>query len=528
MRALWAALLSLSILLPPLAIPTAASASNDRTLFLYHTHTKKSGHFTFKRDGRYDERVLRELNTFLADWRTGQPTKIDPALFDLLWMVYQKVGASQPISIVSSYRSPATNAMLRKKSSGVAENSQHMKGKAMDFYIPGVSLTKLRETAMYYQVGGVGYYPTSGSPFVHLDTGSVRAWPRMTRAQLKKVFPDGRTLHLPTDGKPLSAEGRRYAEAQWQKCHMVPCNGQTFTPTVPATSEPDVMLAVLEAPVPAVRRAPLVEASFDLLEGMDVAELEPARRIVETISVAGPTAPVPLQKSRALAVATATIPPIDTGETAVAALANLGAPVPAARRAGESEPLMVTAYVPAIEPDPGAQLALKMIIERELTGSITPPMPAPKPVNLETAPVQVASLGAGFRVSEPAQGSPLDAFGAMLEATWNVVSGTGRPPVLANALQARVAADPNPAFETRDIELFAPDLEHVADTMVQQVPMSNRFFDELYEPEGWLDKTTELGPLVTRMGVDPVGAVPVYDRFTIETPLLVASLERAD
>ncbi len=78
----------------------------------------------------------------------------------------------------------------------------------MDIFIPGVNLTKLRATAMRHQVGGVGYYPTSGSPFVHVDTGSVRAWPRMTRAQLKKVFPDGRTLHLPTDGKPLSDDGR--------------------------------------------------------------------------------------------------------------------------------------------------------------------------------------------------------------------------------------------------------------------------------------------------------------------------------
>src|SRR5690606_9461458 len=73
----------------------------------------------------------------------------------------------------------------------------------------------------------VGYYPTSGSPFVHLDVGSVRAWPRMTRAQLKELFPDGRTMHLPTDGKPLSQEGYQLALAEWKQCHAYPCNGSS-------------------------------------------------------------------------------------------------------------------------------------------------------------------------------------------------------------------------------------------------------------------------------------------------------------
>ena len=197
--------LGLTMFVAQAAIPmSATAASNDRTLWLHHTHTGKTGKFTFKKNGKYDAAVLRELNVFLADWRTGTSTKMDPALFDILWEVYQDVGAKQPYNIVSSYREPKTNAMLRAKSSGVAENSQHMKGTAMDVFIPGVKLSTLRASAMKHQVGGVGYYPTSGSPFVHMDTGSVRAWPRMTRAQLKQVFPDGRTMHLPVDGTPLS------------------------------------------------------------------------------------------------------------------------------------------------------------------------------------------------------------------------------------------------------------------------------------------------------------------------------------
>lgn len=130
---------------------------------------------------------------------------MDPRLVDLVWEVYDRSGAKDYIHIVSAYRSPATNNMLRNRSrvTGVAKNSQHMLGKAMDFYIPGVRLATLRALAMQMQIGGVGFYPTSGSPFVHLDLGSVRAWPRMSRQELVSIFPNGNTMHLSADGRPL-------------------------------------------------------------------------------------------------------------------------------------------------------------------------------------------------------------------------------------------------------------------------------------------------------------------------------------
>jgi hypothetical protein len=141
----------------------------------------------------------------MRDWRKNEAVEMDRQEIDLLWEVYQEVGAKEAIQIVCGYRSSGTNEMLRgrSKSSGVARHSQHTLGKAIDFYIPGVPLEKLRETAMRLQGGGVGYYPTSGSPFVHLDVGNVRAWPRMSREQLAKLFPDGRTVHLPSSGAPL-------------------------------------------------------------------------------------------------------------------------------------------------------------------------------------------------------------------------------------------------------------------------------------------------------------------------------------
>ena len=193
-----------------------ATAENEtRTLSFHHTHSDEDLTVTFKRDGRYDEAALKQLNHYLRDWRTQDETVMDRHLFDILWEVYRDVDGKQPIQIVSSYRSPDTNAMLRRRSSGVARYSQHMLGHAMDLYIPGVPLEQIRFAGLRLQRGGVGFYPTSGSPFVHLDTGSIRHWPRMTHDQLAKVFPDGRTVHVPTDGVPL--KGYELAQADIEK-----------------------------------------------------------------------------------------------------------------------------------------------------------------------------------------------------------------------------------------------------------------------------------------------------------------------
>lgn len=181
----------------------APAEAETRTLKLKFIHTGEKAEITFKRNGRYDQDGLRKLNQFLRDWRRNEPTKMDPRLFDTVWEAYRATGARDYIHVVSAYRSPATNSMLRSRSKGVAKKSQHMLGKAMDFYIPGVPLKKLRDTGLKIQAGGVGYYPRSGSPFVHFDVGNVRHWPRMSRAELVAVFPNGKTLHVPSDGKPL-------------------------------------------------------------------------------------------------------------------------------------------------------------------------------------------------------------------------------------------------------------------------------------------------------------------------------------
>ena len=186
---------------------------------MHHTHRGDDITVTFKRNGRYDEDGLKKLNHFLRDWRTDDATKMDPQLFDAVWEVQREFGIDKPVHIISSYRSPRTNEMLRKRSNGVARHSLHMQGKAMDFFIPGVPLDKVREAGLRLQRGGVGFYPTSGSPFVHMDVGSVRHWPRMTRDQFARVFP-GRPHRASADrrqaARRLCAGAGRYRKARRQ------------------------------------------------------------------------------------------------------------------------------------------------------------------------------------------------------------------------------------------------------------------------------------------------------------------------
>jgi uncharacterized protein YcbK (DUF882 family) len=172
-------------------LQNAVAQGETRTISLHHIHTDEELTVTYKVNGRYDEEALRKINNLMRDWRESKSIAIDPHLVDLLWEVHREVGAKEAVWIVCGYRSPETNSMLRKRSSGVAQHSQHMLGRAIDFYIPGVPLEQLREAGLRAQRGGVGFYPTSGAPFVHMDTGSVRHWPRMPEAQLASVMAKG-------------------------------------------------------------------------------------------------------------------------------------------------------------------------------------------------------------------------------------------------------------------------------------------------------------------------------------------------
>jgi uncharacterized protein YcbK (DUF882 family) len=226
---------ALALTLSTTNLQSVVANGDTRTLSFFHTHSKESITVTFKANGRYDEAGLAKLNHFLRDWRNHRETKMNPHLFDILWEVQRDTGGKAPIQIISAYRSPETNEMLRSRSSGVAKHSQHTQGNAIDFRIPDVALADLRAAGLRLQRGGVGFYP--GSDFVHMDTGSIRHWPRMTRDQLARVFPDGKTIHVPTDGVPL--KNFQVAAAEIQRRGQFGESPRAQTQVASATAAPD-------------------------------------------------------------------------------------------------------------------------------------------------------------------------------------------------------------------------------------------------------------------------------------------------
>ena len=189
----------------------------DRELSLYNIHTKERLKIVYKRRGKFVPDALKRLNRFARDWRRSSSTKMDKRLFDLLWELHSELGSKEPIHLISGYRSPKTNAMLRKKRGGQARRSRHMLGMAMDVHFPDVPVKRLRYSALVRQIGGVGYYPTSAIPFIHVDTGRVRHWPRMPRYELALLFPNGKTKHRPSSGGPITPRDARIARTKYAK-----------------------------------------------------------------------------------------------------------------------------------------------------------------------------------------------------------------------------------------------------------------------------------------------------------------------
>jgi uncharacterized protein YcbK (DUF882 family) len=170
------------------------AGGETRTLSFYHTHTKESMTVTYMRNGRYVPSEMKKVNHFLRDWRRNEVITIDPKTLDLVWELHADLGSKRPVHIVSGYRSPRTNAFLRKIGRKVAKKSQHMKGKAIDFYFPDVTTLKIRNSALVRKVGGVGYYRSSGGPsgFLHVDSGNVRHWgPAISKSQMASIVREG-------------------------------------------------------------------------------------------------------------------------------------------------------------------------------------------------------------------------------------------------------------------------------------------------------------------------------------------------
>lgn len=170
--------LAASMLMLPMvgtdAIAGMRAGERERALGFYNLHTGERVETVYWAEGRYVHDSLRDINRVLRDHRTNDVARINTELLDLLHRLHQRMGTRQSFHVISGYRSPKTNAMLRRRSRGVAQRSLHMLGMAIDLRLPGRELGTLRRAAADLRAGGVGYYPSSN--FIHVDVGRVRYW----------------------------------------------------------------------------------------------------------------------------------------------------------------------------------------------------------------------------------------------------------------------------------------------------------------------------------------------------------------
>lgn len=168
-----AAFLSVGSVTPALALPSGG----EYRISLKNAHTDETFVGTYRVGNKYLPQAFERINYVLRDFRANEVFPIDPRAIDIIAMVHKMSGAKVPYSVLSGYRNPKTNAMLREgggSRTGVAKHSLHMSGQAIDVRMENFSTARLRDLAKQLHAGGVGYYPRSG--FVHMDSGTVRAW----------------------------------------------------------------------------------------------------------------------------------------------------------------------------------------------------------------------------------------------------------------------------------------------------------------------------------------------------------------
>lgn len=416
-----------------------AAFAETRSLKLYYIHTKEKADIVYKKNGRYVAGGLSKINRFLRDWRRNEPTKMDPELLDLVWEAYRATGSREYIHVVSAYRSPATNQMLRNTRGGQAKKSQHMLGKAMDFYIPGVPVKKLREIGFKIGGGGVGYYPRSGVPFVHLDTGSVRAWPRMSRSELTSLFPRGGTLHLPPDGKPLPGYDKAVAAYKARKRNgggpviednkrggggnlltalfgggrdeeednaetevaSTPRAAVRSQPAAPANTPGTVLASLPSRSLPVPSFAPrnravesAVPVAITAAAPVPVAEPTPVPQVEVASAPEAPTYEIPVPSIRPNVLIARAEPPVDrqSAQALEAALASANQQPDPAQDASNGNDAIASAIDSNVE---AAET------QTELAYAI--PIPSPAPERETSAPVALASLPTPEPVTRPAK-----------------------------------------------------------------------------------------------------------------------------
>jgi uncharacterized protein YcbK (DUF882 family) len=154
--------------------PAPAISFAPRSVSLYNTHTSEWVRTVYWADGHYIRDAVRDINWVLRDHRSDEVRPMNASVLDLLSMLRRRLETSEPFLVVSAYRSPATNHRMYLRGAGVASNSYHIHGMALDLRAEGRDLSQVRGAALSLRCGGVGYYPRSG--FVHVDCGPVRTW----------------------------------------------------------------------------------------------------------------------------------------------------------------------------------------------------------------------------------------------------------------------------------------------------------------------------------------------------------------
>jgi uncharacterized protein YcbK (DUF882 family) len=411
----------------------AVAGGETRTLSFYNLHTEESDSFTYMVNGSYDAAALDKLNWFLRDWRINESIKMDPKLFDILWQVYQESGSNEPIDVLSAYRSPQTNAMLRMRSRQVAEHSQHMEGRAIDAHFRDISVAKVRDIAMRMESGGVGFYPVGNTPWVHVDSGSIRYWPRMNRDSLARIFPDGKTVFIPSDGQPMAKfeEARAEIEARGGSVQTAGAEFNLFTwlfsnhnggaddaeESGPNSVNLQGKQVVAKAEKPVATPAPAVE----------VAAADPA---VKSDAVAdapdAPVAPLPPKRPTDLTLAYADMPtppsrpkdlaPLDPHEDLIRGLLAQADLPPAITRGIVVAPPKRALALAALPPSgDNAESVAKLARAATLFAAL--PLPPKRPAKLD--PVVTASVASELRSFGPmAAETDVSAFGALAPAAY--------------------------------------------------------------------------------------------------------------
>lgn len=367
--------IGVTVLLATLLCAEAAFAHDERSISFFNIHTKETLTVVYKRNGSYVPEAMKKLNWILRDWRQNKATTMDPETIDIIWEMHRELGSQKPVHIISGYRSPATNSMLRKTRGGQAKKSQHMTGRAIDITFPDVPLKRMRYSAMIRERGGVGYYPTSGIPFVHVDTARVRHWPRMVHDELALLFPSGRTKHVPSDGKPIKrgdatvARQRRKDLARDVAQYFAVRDGTMKPEAVQVAEAWQAEVAAAPVPVPAKRPAPQVTVASLPKDDAPQSGLQ---------QVAHAPTPKLISKPRLVDRSSEFASRLPDSERSrldmLIKLASLEAPAPTAQQAGASSPIRTASLTPSWG-------AIKDALTRDsVTGAEIAPDPADNPL----------------------------------------------------------------------------------------------------------------------------------------------------